>query len=343
MNQLHFGYTLSSEEHDPVSLVQNARLAEQAGFQFVGISDHFHPWSEDQGQSPFVFSVIGALSQVLEEIDVIVGVTCPIIRIHPAIVAQAAATCSLLLEGRFLLGIGAGENLNEHIVGMGWPPTAVRHEMLREAIAIIKILWTGEFTNYFGKYFTVEGAKLYSHPEEQLPLLVAASGAKAATLAGELGDGLISTGPEKKVIKQFEKSGGSGKPTFAQITVSYDQNEEKAKKIAHRYWRFTALPSPLSSDLRLPMDFDKASSILTPDQIAETIICGANIEDYINEVSKYVSAGFNNIYFHQVGPNQDGFLRFSENELLPGLKRRFGRKRVAPPSRQISPRINNRN
>ncbi len=215
--------------------------------------------------------------------------------------------------------------------------------MLIEAIEIMRTLWTGEFTNYYGEYFTVEGAKLYSHPQQDLPLLIAASGPKAADIAGTYGDGLIATSPDKKLVKQFEKLAGTEKPKYAQITVSYDTNEEKAKKIAHRYWRFTALPSPLSSDLRLPMDFDKASSIVTPDQVAESIVCGANAEDYLSEISKYTSAGFTNIYLHQVGPNQQGFMQFAENELLPELKRKFGRKRITQPSRQLSPRANSRN
>ena len=331
---IRLGYTLSSEEHDPVTLVENARQAEERGFQFVGISDHFHPWSEEQAQSPFVFSVIGALSRVLEEIDVMVGVTCPIIRYHPAIVAQAAATCSLLLEGRFSLGIGAGENLNEHVVGMGWPPVAIRHEMFVEAIEILRQLWTGEFTDYFGIYYTVEGAKLYSAPEDDIPLIISAYGPKAAEIAGRYGDGFITTSPSKQLVKQFDKIAGPGKPKYAQITVCFDTDRERAKRTAHKYWRFTGLPSPLNTELRLPMDFDKASALVTVDKVAESIVCGPDVDQYIQSIQEYVNAGFDNIYIHQVGPNQDAFFDFAEKELLPEFRRKFSRKRLSVSPRQ---------
>ena len=176
-----------------------------------------------------------------------------------------------------------------------------------EAIEIMRMLWTGEFVDYFGSFYTVEGAKLYTHPREPLPIIVGASGPKAASLAGTLGDGLISTDANREIIKIFEKNGGASKPKYAQITVSYDQNAEKAKRTAHKYWRFTGLPSPLNTELRLPYDFDKASSIVTPDMVTESIVCGPNVEDYLDEIQKYVSAGFDNLYIHQVGPNQDAF------------------------------------
>lgn len=325
--QLHLGYTLSCEELPPDELVQNARRAEEVGFPFAGISDHFHPWSEQQGQSAFVYSVIGAISQVTNQMEILVGVNCPIIRYHPAIIAQAAATCSLLLEGRFLLGIGAGENLNEHIVGLGWPPTPIRHEMLIEAIEIMQTLWTGELTNFYGNYYTVEGAKLYTHPHSPIPLIISAYGEHAARLAAKYGDGFISTAPNKQLVKEFEKNGGMGKRKFAQITVCYDQNIERAKKTAYEYWKFTGLPNPLNTELRLPQDFDSASQLVTIDTLAKSIVCGPDIHDYMQQIQTYISAGFTDIYLHQVGPNQEAFFTFAEEELLPAFEKKFNRQK----------------
>jgi G6PDH family F420-dependent oxidoreductase len=197
------GYTLSSEEHDPRELVKFARWAEDAGFSFLSISDHFHPWVDEQGQSPFVWNMIGALSQVTKSTNIFIGVNCPIIRYHPVIVAQAAATSQVMLEGRFILGVGTGENLNEHIIGAGWPPFDQRLAMLNEAIQIMRDLWEGEYTTYFGDYYTVDSAKIYTKPEITIPIVYSAFGPKAAASAGKFGDAFISTGPNKDLIKIF--------------------------------------------------------------------------------------------------------------------------------------------
>jgi coenzyme F420-dependent glucose-6-phosphate dehydrogenase len=327
MKSIQIGYTLSCEEHGPSELVEYAARAEEAGFSFAGISDHFHPWSEAQGQSPFVFSVIGAISQVTTSLEVLIGVTCPIIRYHPAIVAQAAATCSILLDGRFSLGIGAGENLNEHIVGLGWPPVATRHDMFVESIEIIKALWSGQLTNYFGVYYTVDGAKLYSSPQTNIPLIISAYGPKACEIAGKYGDGFITTSPDKKLVKQFEKIAGEEKPKYAQITICYDTDKSRAIKMAHRYWKFTGLPSPMNTELRLPGDYDKAATLVTPDLVSDQIVCGDNTDDILQEIQKYATAGFDHIYIHQVGPNQENFLKFAEKELLPKANKLFRKEK----------------
>jgi coenzyme F420-dependent glucose-6-phosphate dehydrogenase len=226
------GYTLSSEEFGPRDLVRFAARAEEAGFSFALVSDHFHPWIDEQGESPFVWSVIGGVSQATERLRLGTGVTCPLIRIHPGIVAQAAATSEAMMPGRFFLGLGTGENLNEHIFGDRWPPAAERQRMLEEAVACIRELWRGEETSFRGDHYTVENARIYTLPDPPPPIYLAAAGAKGADLAGRIADGLISVAPDQDVIKAFERGGGKGKPTYGQLHVCWAEREEEARKIA---------------------------------------------------------------------------------------------------------------
>src|SRR5918996_1297800 len=205
---VQLGYKLASEVFGPRALIDNARAAEEAGFSFALISDHFHPWLDAQGQSPFVWTVLGGIAEATERLRVGTGVTCPTVRTHPAIIAQAAATTALLFDGRFFLGVGAGENLNEHIVGRGWPSTDVRHEMLEEAVEVIRLLWKGSLESHRGKHYVLETARLYTRPETPPPIVVAAAGPKSATLAGRIGDGLVGTSPEPESMSAFEAAGG---------------------------------------------------------------------------------------------------------------------------------------
>src|SRR5215213_6619023 len=198
-----WGYTLSSEEHPPQVLVANAERAERAGFDFLSISDHYHPWIREQGQSPFVWSTIGAIAARTSRIRLGVGVTCPIMRIHPAIVAQAAATSACLLEGRFFLGVGTGEALNEHVVGQRWPNIETRREMLSEAVAVMRRLWSGETVDHRGRHYTVENARLFTVPEEPPPVVVSAFGEEAARLAAADGDGIWGTSPQSSLLETF--------------------------------------------------------------------------------------------------------------------------------------------
>ena len=178
-----FGYTLSSEEHGPRDLVRQARRAEEVGFDFLSISDHFHPWVSAQGHSPFVWSVLGAIAQATDRVPVGVGVTCPIQRMHPAVLAQAAATTSLLFEGRFFFGVGTGEALNEHVLGHRWPPAETRRLMLAEAVHVIRQLWTGETIDHHGDFYEVENARLFDPPDQDPPLIVSGFGPNAVELA----------------------------------------------------------------------------------------------------------------------------------------------------------------
>lgn len=317
---VEIGYTLSSEEHRASDLVRFAQMAEEAGFTFAVMSDHFHPWTERQGQSPFVWSVIGGIAQVTRRLRIGTGVTCPLVRVHPAIVAQAAATAADMLPGRFFLGVGTGENLNEHILGLQWPPATVRRDMLEEAVDVIRMLWQGGMQSYWGLYYTVENARIYSLPEQLPPIVVAASGPKAAGLAGRIGDGLIGVSPNAGVVRTFQEAGGEGKPRYGQMKVCWAQGEGEARRIAHEWWPNGALKGPLGSELALPSHFEQAVAMVTEEQVAAATVCGPDPERHVARIREYVDAGYDHVYVHQVGPHQEGFFRFYQQEVLPRLQ-----------------------
>ena len=318
---MKLGYALSSEEHRPLDLVEHARRAEEAGFSFALVSDHFHPWVDRQGQSPFVWGVLGGIAVATERLVVGTGVTCPTIRIHPAIVAQAAATAASMLPGRFFLGVGTGENLNEHVLGDRWPPAEIRREMLEEAVAVMRQLWQGELTSHRGDYYTVENARLYTVPEEPIEVMVAAGGPEAAELAGRIGDGFVGTAPEAELLEAFEAAGGEGKPRYGQLTVCWAEDEAEARRTAHEWWPNAALKGTLGQELPLPSHFEAAAAMVTEDDVAEAVVCGPDPERHAEAIDAYVEAGYDHVYVHQVGPDQEGFLRFSERELLPRYAR----------------------
>ncbi len=314
------GYALSSEEHRPNDLVRHARMAEQAGFTFALISDHFHPWIDRQGQSPFVWNVIGAIAHATERLRLGTGVTCPTIRIHPAIIAQAAATSAAMMGGRFFLGVGTGENLNEHILGDHWPPYEERLDMLEEAVEVIRLLWEGDEKTYRGVYYYVENARIYTLPDEPPPIYVAASGPVSADAAGRIGDGLITVSPDKKLIEKFDGAGGSGKPRLGQMTVCYAADEAKARRTALEWWPNAALPGQLAQELATPKFFEQASELVKEEQVAEMLVCGPDPERHIEKINEYIEAGYDQVYIHQVGPDQEGFISFYQKEVLPKFK-----------------------
>jgi len=317
-----FGFTLSSEEHSPSDLVRWAERAEAVGFEFVSMSDHFHPWTSAQGHSPFVWSVLGAVSRATEQIEVGIGVTCPIMRIHPAVLAHATATLSLLLDGRFVWGVGTGEALNEHIVGEHWPPPATRLEMLEEAIGVVRDLWTGDTVDHHGRFFTVENARIFDAPRRPIPVIVSGFGPASAALAGRIGDGYWGTAPDKELLETFTASGGHG-PRYAQLTLCWADDEESARKTVHEIWPTGGLSGQLSQDLPTWTHFEQATEPLTTEQVTASTPCGPDIvPDLLATVHKYEDAGYDHVYFHQVGPDQDGFLRFWEQELRPALAQR---------------------
>jgi coenzyme F420-dependent glucose-6-phosphate dehydrogenase len=314
------GYKLSSEEQSATDLVRYAQMAQDTGFGFALISDHFHPWIDRQGQSPFVWSVLGAIAQATQRLTVGTAVTCPSMRIHPAIIAQAAATTATLMPGRFFLGLGTGENLNEHIVGQGWPETEVRQGRLEEAIEIIRLLWKGGNQSYHGRYFTVENARLYSLPDSPPSLYVAVGGPRSADLAGRVADGMIGTDPDASLLAAFDRAGGAGKPRYAELTVCWAKDEATAKRIAKEQWPTSAMESSLSWELPLPEHFEAVAELVTQDQVAESVTCGPDPERHLAAIRKYAAAGFDHICVHQVGKDQKGFFEFYAEEILPQLK-----------------------
>ncbi len=314
------GYALSSEEHSPRDLVDHAVLAEEHGFEFALISDHFHPWIDRQGNSPFVWSVLGALANATSKITVGTGVTCPTLRIHPAIIAQAAATTASLMPGRFFLGVGTGENLNEHILGQRWPEWEIRAQMLEEAIEVIRALWTGDLTSHHGPFYTVENARLYTVPDEPPPVHVAGSGPRMAKMAGRIGDGFIGTGPDRSVVDAYRRGGGAG-PRFGQVTVCWAPSEAEARRTAHEWWPTVALHGSASQELPNPKDFMDLAEGVDEDDVADAIPCGPDPDPMIEAIRKYTDAGYDHVYLHQIGPEQRRFIQFAATELLPAVER----------------------
>jgi coenzyme F420-dependent glucose-6-phosphate dehydrogenase len=316
---LHLGYKLASEAFGPRALVDNARAAEEAGFTFALISDHFHPWLDAQGESPFVWTVLGGIAAVTKRLRVGTGVTCPTVRVHPAIIAQAAATAALMFGDRFFLGVGAGENLNEHIVGRGWPSTDVRHDMLEEAVEVMRLLWKGDLESHRGEHYVVDTARLYTRPDTPPPIIVAVGGTKSATLAGRIGDGMIGTSPEPESMRAFEDAGGRGKPRYGELTVCWAASDAEARRTAHKVWPIAALAGALHWELPLPAHFEAASELVDEAMVAEEIVCGPDPDKHLERIREYVTAGYDHVCIHQVGPDQAGFMRFYEREIFPNV------------------------
>jgi coenzyme F420-dependent glucose-6-phosphate dehydrogenase len=313
-----YGYTLSSEEHGPADLVRNARRAEETGFDFVSISDHFHPWISAQGHSPFVWSVLGGIASATDRLELAVGVTCPIVRVHPAILAQAAATTSLLAGGRFVFGVGTGEALNEHIVGLGWPPPEARLAMLEEAVSVIRELWSGETVDHSGEFYDVENARLFDPPAEPLPVVVSGFGPQAIETAARIGDGYWGHSPESDVVDRYRDSGGVG-PCYAQLNLCWAEDRSSARKTVHEVWPNGGIPGQLSQDLPTWTHFEEAASLVTAEQATEKVPCGPELAPVLESVEQFLAAGYDHLYFHQIGPDQDGFFRFWAEELQPAL------------------------
>jgi G6PDH family F420-dependent oxidoreductase len=313
-----FGYFLSSEEHSPQELVRQAEMAEQAGFEALWISDHFHPWLDEQGQSPFVWSVIGALSQTTS-LPITTAVTCPTVRTHPAIIAQAAATTAVLTDGRFVLGVGTGEALNEHIIDSRWPPADERRDMLEEAIGIIRRLFTGELVTHHGPHYDVETARLYTVPEEPPPIYMAAFGEKSARLAGQVADGFICGKPDADLLATFRSTGGDGKPAQGGLKVCWAQDATAACRTAHRLWPNEQLPGEAPQLLPLPRHFAQLSQLVTEEMVRHNVPCGPDPEEHLQALRTFVDAGYDEVYVNQIGPDQEGFFAFYAEQVLPEL------------------------
>ena len=310
---MRIGCFLSCEEFAPADLVEQARRAEQAGFHALWISDHYHPWNDEQGHSAFVWSVIGALSQATT-LPVTTAVTCPTIRIHPAVVAQAAATSAVMHQGRFNLGVGSGEALNEHILGTHWPEAEVRLEMLEESVEVMRLLWQGGQRSHRGRHYTVENARIYDLPEAPPPVLVSGFGPKAVKVAARIGDGFVTTSPDKESIDLYRSEGGTG-PVHAGTKVCFMADEDEARRTAHRLWPNEALPGELAQVLPTPSHFEQACELVEPDMLVTPV--GPDLDAHVASLQQYADAGVDELYVQQIGPNQDGFFTTWAEHVLP--------------------------
>jgi len=313
------GYFLSCEQFGPKELVDQAKRAEAAGFDALWISDHFHPWNDEQGQSPFVWGVIGALSEATSQ-PVSTAVTCPTVRTHPAIIAHASATAAVQLDGRFVLGVGSGEALNEHILGNSWPSVAVRQEMLEEAVGVIRKLHKGDEVSHHGRHYEVQEARIYTRPEQPVPIYVSGFGPQGAELAGRIGDGYVLAMPDGELVKAFRNSGGDDKPVQAGTKVSWDQDPDAALKVAHRLWANEGLPGQTAQILPRPKDFAALMSLVAPEEVAESVACGPDPDTHVVQVRKYVDAGIDEVYVQQIGLDMDGFFAAWERDVMPAVR-----------------------
>ncbi len=314
------GYTLSSEEFGPNDLIEYAQQAEQRGFDFASISDHYHPWTSEQGNSPFVWSTLGGIAQATDDLPIGVGVTCPTVRIHPAIIAQAAATAATMLPERFFFGVGSGENLNEHVVGERWPELDVRLDMLEEAVGIIRDLWEGETYSHHGEHFTVENARIYTLPEEPPPIHVSAFGGKSARSAANIGEGLWCVGPQEGVLDTFRDAGGEG-PAYTQVDVCYAEDEDEAVETAYNEWPNGFISGEMSQLLPMPAHFEQAASMIDHEDVVESSVpMGPDPDEHIETIQECYDAGFDHVYVHQIGPDQEDFFEFYEDEVMPAFE-----------------------
>ena len=315
---MQIGYFLSSEDTGPKRLVEQARLVERSGFGEVMISDHYHPWIDVQGHSPFVWGVVGAIATAAPSTTITTGVTCPTLRIHPAVLAQATATASLLCEGRFRFGVGSGENLNEHILGDDWPDTDTRLDMLEEAVEVIRKLWEGSQVSHDGEHYVVRNARIYDPPAEPPPIIVSGFGDEAVALAAEIGEGYWGHSPDRETIEAFDAAGGAG-PRYAQLNLCWAEDAADARKTVHHVWPNGGIPGQLSQDLPTWSHFEQAAELVTEEDATASVPCGPDVEPILASVREYQAAGYDHLYFHQIGPDQHAFFDFWTRTLRPAL------------------------
>ncbi|MEU4688499.1 TIGR03557 family F420-dependent LLM class oxidoreductase [Actinoplanes sp. NPDC023714] len=315
---MRIGYFLSSEEYSPAQLIEQAKGAERAGFQSLWISDHYHPWVDAQGQSPFVWSMIGALSQATN-LEITTAVTCPTVRIHPAVIAQAAATSAVLTGGRFRLGIGTGEALNEHIFGDAWPEEEVRLEMLEEAVEIMRGLWQGGTYSHHGKHYTVENARIYTLPDKPVEIHISGFGPKATEVAGRIGDGYVSVMPDGDLVSRFRETGGGSKPAQGAFKAAFAGSTDEGRLLAYEKWPNAGVPGELSQVLPSPKHFEQASQLVTAEMMDDAFVCGNDPEAHLEMIRKYADAGFDEIYVGNTGPHYQGLFDMYASQILPKL------------------------
>ena len=312
---MQIGIALSSEDHGPNDLVRQAQMAADAGFDRVWVSDHYHPWTTAQGHSPFVWSVIGGIAATTQ-LRVGTGVTCPTLRIHPAVIAQAAATSAVMAEGRFFLGVGSGEALNEHILGTVWPSADIRLEMLEEAVEVLRLLWEGGSQSHYGKHYTVENAQIFDLPESPIPVHVSAFGPKAAELAARIGDGFVGTSPDQ--AEEYDKAGGTGLK-IAGSKCAYSTDPDEGRRLVYELWPNMGLPGELAQILPTPAHFEQAVELVSED-IGDSVPTGPDAKDYVESIREYEQAGYDELYIHNIGPHHEAFFTFFADEVRPQLQ-----------------------
>jgi G6PDH family F420-dependent oxidoreductase len=316
---MQIGFKLFAEGFDPKEIVRQAVRAEEVGFDFVEVSDHFHPWLEEQGHSGFAWSMLASIAAQTETLGLATGVTCPFVRYHPAIIAQAAATTQILSDGRFSLGVGAGERLSEHIVGRGWPEVGNRHRMFRESLEMIRELWQGGYRSYRGDFLELHDARVFDLPDELPPVIVAAGGPQSARIAAELGDGIFTTDPDAALVQAFEQAGGSG-PRYTEVPLAYATDADAGAASAHALFRFGLLDWKVLPELQNPANFASATAFITKDAVAEAFACGPDVEQHVEAARPFVDAGLDHLALINAGPDMDGFFTFFENELAEPLR-----------------------
>jgi G6PDH family F420-dependent oxidoreductase len=315
------GLHLSAEEHPPDVLVATARRAEEAGFAFVTVSDHFHPWTRHQGQSPFVWAVIGAIAEATEHIPVGTAVTCPTIRTHPAIIAQAAATAAAMLPDRFFFGVGTGERLNECVLGDPWPSAPVRREMLEEAVEVMRALWTGEMMRaHHGPHYIVEDARVFTRPAAPPPIVISGLGRRAAMLAGRIGDGYMHVRPQAELVEAFRQAGGDGKPCYGKLNVCVAADDAQARRIALEMWPTTGLRGELNQQLATPEHYEQATATVREEDVAKSTLCSADPDRHLAALTQFSDAGFDHVFVHQFGADQERLIALYEESVLPRVK-----------------------
>jgi len=314
---MKIGYFLATEEYSPAELIRQARLAEEHGFDGLWISDHYHPWNAEQGQSPFVWSVIGALAQATS-LPITTAVTCPTTRIHPAVIAQAAATSSVLLGGRFTLGVGTGEALNEHILGDAWPRGGVRLQMLEEAVEVIRLLHGGGVRSHQGRHYTVDNARIWTLPDAPVPIHLSGFGPKSVELAARIGDGYVCVQAQGELVARYRDAGGAG-PVTGGLKVCWARDEATGVATAHRLWPNEQLPGELPQVLPTTRHIEQAATLVSQERVREAVPCGPDPTRHIDALRGFADAGFDEVYVHQIGTEHDAFFDFYAEEVLPEL------------------------
>jgi G6PDH family F420-dependent oxidoreductase len=315
--RMEVGFALSSEEHGPMDLVDQAVAAEQAGFRTIAVSDHFHPWTHRQGHSPMVWPVLGAIAARTSDVRFGTAVTCPILRTHPAVIAHAAGTVAAMAEDRFFLGVGSGENLNEHVLGQPWPTPAARIEMLTEAMELMRMLWTGAKVTVRGKHYQVDRAQLFTLPATPPPIYMSAFGQHALRVAAEHADGYVGTSPDATIVAQLNALADRPLPKIGYDRVCWGASEASARELLHDVWPVSGLPGQLSQELPTVELFEEAAELVDEEKAVGSTPCGPDVEPYLKLLTDYERAGYDCVCLLQVGDDQEGWLRFWRDELQP--------------------------